>query len=66
MMPQFPSKGSAYEADFYEWTQCAAELLRQGRFSEVDRQHVAEEIGDMGRRTNAKSDPESSFSSCIS
>jgi|HubBroStandDraft_1064217.scaffolds.fasta_scaffold375714_2 hypothetical protein len=44
--------GSAenYEADFYEWTQSTAEMIRQGRFSEVDWEHVAEEINDMGLR----------------
>jgi hypothetical protein len=44
--------GSAenYEVDFYEWTQSTAEMIRQGRWSEVDWEHVAEEINDMGLR----------------
>ena len=39
-----------YDTDFAEWTAHTAELLRQGRFNEVDRAHVAEEIEDMGKR----------------
>jgi len=41
---------SGYDADFYEWTQSTAELIRQGRMAEVDWEHVAEEIEDMGKR----------------
>jgi hypothetical protein len=39
-----------YEADFFEWTQSTADLIRQGRLAEVDWEHVAEEIADMGLR----------------
>jgi hypothetical protein len=39
-----------YEQDFYAWTRRTAELLRAGRLDEVDIEHVAEEIEDMGRR----------------
>ena len=39
-----------YESDFFAWTRRTAELLRAGRFDEVDTEHVAEEIEDMGRR----------------
>lgn len=39
-----------YDTDFVEWTAHTAELLRQGRFDEVDREHVAEEIEDLGKR----------------
>jgi hypothetical protein len=44
--------GSAenYETDFFEWTQSTADMIRQRRFSEVDWEHVAEEINDMGLR----------------
>jgi hypothetical protein len=38
-----------YDADFFEWTQQTAVLLREGRFGEVDVAHVAEEIEDMGK-----------------
>ncbi len=39
-----------YDQDFYEWTVRNAELLRSGRVSEADLEHIAEEIEDMGRR----------------
>ena len=39
-----------YDTDFVEWTANTAELLRQGRFDEIDLEHVAEEIEDMGKR----------------
>jgi formate dehydrogenase maturation protein FdhE len=39
-----------YEIDFAEWTRWNAELLRSGRASEADLEHIAEEIEDMGKR----------------
>ena len=39
-----------YDADFFNWTQCTAQLIRQGRFHEIDAEHVAEEIEVMGKR----------------
>src|SRR5579883_87889 len=39
-----------YETDFAEWTRQNAELLRSGRASEADLEHIAEEIEDMGKR----------------
>ncbi len=39
-----------YDADFFEWTQRTAALLRQRRFDELDLEHAAEEIEDMGKR----------------
>lgn len=41
---------SLYEADFFEWTQRTAALLRQRRFDELDAEDTATEIEDMGRR----------------
>jgi hypothetical protein len=38
-----------YDADFVEWTAHTAELLRQGKFDEIDLEHVVEEIEDMGK-----------------
>ena len=38
-----------YEQDFYAWAMKNAELLRQGRISEVDAMHLAEELEDMGK-----------------
>ena len=37
-----------YEADFHLWTQRQAELLRQGRFGDLDLEHLIEEIEDLG------------------
>ncbi len=39
-----------YGEDFFRWTKETAELIRQPRFDEVDLEHVAEEIEDMGKR----------------
>ena len=39
-----------YDRDFYEWTAHSAQLLRQGRFAEVDAANLAAEIEDMGKR----------------
>ena len=38
-----------YEKDFYAWTMHNAQLLRQGKLSEIDIENVAEEIESMGR-----------------
>lgn len=43
------SKNQTYEKDFYAWTLHNAELIHEGRFSEVDFQHIAEELESMGR-----------------
>lgn len=40
---------SEYDKDFYAWALQSAELIRQGRFSEIDLENVAEEIESMGR-----------------
>jgi hypothetical protein len=37
-----------YGVDFLEWTRCNAALLRAGRLDEIDAEHLAEEIEDMG------------------
>jgi hypothetical protein len=39
-----------YDSDFCEWTERTARSLRLRRFAEVDVEHVAEEIEDMGKR----------------
>jgi hypothetical protein len=38
-----------YEADFYGWTQQQAQLLQNKQIEQIDWNHVAEEIKDMGR-----------------
>jgi hypothetical protein len=39
----------SYDQDFYSWTQEQAELLKHGRFSELDVENLIEEIETMGR-----------------
>ena len=41
---------AAYEEDFYAWTMEQARLLREGDFSALDAENVAEEIESMGKR----------------
>lgn len=38
-----------YDKDFYAWTIHNAKLMREGKWSEVDLEHVAEEIESMGK-----------------
>ncbi|EPC4577175.1 DUF29 domain-containing protein [Klebsiella variicola] len=38
-----------YDTDYYGWTQEQAELLRNGRLSELDTQNLLEELEAMGR-----------------
>jgi len=40
---------SAYETDFYGWANEQAALLRSGRLSAADIEHIAEEIESMGK-----------------
>lgn len=42
------ARAALYETDFLLWTERTAELLRAGKLDEVDIEHVAEEIYDMG------------------
>jgi hypothetical protein len=39
-----------YDQDFYGWTQEQSQLLRAGRYHEVDFEHLIEEIESMGAR----------------
>ena len=43
------SQQSEYDKDFYAWSLHNAALIREGKLSKVDLEHVAEEIEDMGR-----------------
>jgi hypothetical protein len=38
-----------HASDFFGWTAQQAELLRAGKIDEIDREHLAEEIEDMGK-----------------
>ena len=40
---------SDYQKDFYSWTQEQAELLKHGRFAELDIENLIEEVETMGR-----------------
>ncbi len=42
-------KASRYDKDVIAWSQEQAQLLRSGRFSELDIEHLAEEIEDVGK-----------------
>ena len=37
-----------YETDWYAWAKRQAELLRAGRFGELDLEHLVEEVDDLG------------------
>lgn len=39
---------SLYENDFSSWAATNADLLRSGRFAELDIEHLLEELADMG------------------
>jgi Domain of unknown function DUF29 len=43
------STSSLYDRDFYAWTHEQAGLLRAGKLSEADLEHIAEEIESMGK-----------------
>ena len=38
-----------YESDFYRWTKQQARLIKERRFDELDLDHLAEEVEDMGK-----------------
>jgi hypothetical protein len=44
---------TSYDVDFVEWTARTAELIRSGRLDEVDLEHVAEEVEDLGKSERA-------------
>jgi len=43
-----PSATDLYETDLYVWAQNQAELLRDGRFDELDLPNLIEEVEDLG------------------
>lgn len=47
--PTSISHRELYEQDFYLWVEQAVKLLSENRLSELDRENLIEEIGDMGR-----------------
>ena len=47
-----------YATDFVEWTARTAELLREGRFDEIDLEHLAEEVEGLGKRDRSAVRPQ--------
>lgn len=43
------SNNHEYNQDFYKWAMHSAELIRERKFSEIDIEHIAEELESMGR-----------------
>jgi hypothetical protein len=43
-----PVAKDLYEKDFYAWSKEQAELLRTGRFGDLDMDHLIEEVEDLG------------------
>ena len=41
---------SLYEQDFYLWLQTTINLLKEGKFAEIDLENLLEELESMGRR----------------
>lgn len=39
----------SYDSDFYAWTRTQADLLRHGRFEQLDIAHLIEEVEGLGR-----------------
>ena len=44
-----PSVSNLYDEDFAAWTSHTAHLLRAGRLADLDVEHLAEEVEDMGK-----------------
>jgi hypothetical protein len=43
-----PTTAPLYEQDFYAWSKAQADLLRAGRFTDLDLEHLIEEVDDLG------------------
>jgi hypothetical protein len=49
LQPKTPPTPGLYDRDILAWAQQQAGLLRAGRLAELDIQHIAEEIEDVGK-----------------
>src|SRR3954452_13298360 len=49
LVPATDADGHAYDRDFYSWSLEQARFVREGRWSAIDRENVAEEIESLGR-----------------
>jgi len=54
LVPAADAAGPSYERDFYSWSLEQARLVREGRWSAIDRENVAEEIESLGREQFSK------------
>ena len=43
-----PTTAQLYETDFYAWAKTQADLLRAGRYGDLDLEHLIEEVDDLG------------------
>lgn len=43
-----PKSEPLYEQDFYAWSKAQADLLRTGRYADLDLEHLIEEVDDLG------------------
>ncbi|MGH6918205.1 MAG: DUF29 domain-containing protein [Geminicoccaceae bacterium] len=43
-----PTTSDLYEQDFYAWSKAQADLLRAKRYSDLDLEHLIEEVDDLG------------------
>jgi hypothetical protein len=41
---------SSYDQDFFQWTQETARAIEEGRFDEIDRAALADEVESLGKR----------------
>lgn len=48
-MPSMGSNAELYEQDFFAWTQTTADLIRAGKWCDVDREVLAEEVESLGK-----------------
>jgi hypothetical protein len=46
---RYAAMSTAYDQDFFTWTQEQAAYLKQGRFERLDLEHLADEVADMGK-----------------
>ena len=44
-----PTNTELYDQDFYAWTQTTADLIRAGKWSDLDREALPEEIESLGK-----------------
>jgi hypothetical protein len=48
MTKQEPNMHPKHDEDFYGWAMANASLLKQGKYQEVDMEHIIEELEEMG------------------